>query len=334
MLNIHSLSAYHGSWPGERASLESLVVGLHTAGTKPPLFWVFQGGQEFAALAQHLGPDQPLYGMRSGHLVMEYHEDNVQAMALTYVQEILALRPTGPLMVGGNCQGGQIALAMAQHLLRRGRWIPLLVLMEWFFLPQPYGGPVALLFGADSKIANPYLLYDRAELMWRRVFNHYQVKIIPGGHGQFFGPPNVAGLATILTGVLTEAILQPPTILPQEARRVRIEPLDPPQQMAPGHQGVLQVRVTNESSVPWPDGTEVGLVLANQWLDKNGGILAYKDGRCPLPSLAPGVSGILDLRITAPSSMGELTLSIRLAEEGVAFAFGDYATNLTLRIMV
>ena len=42
-------------------------------------------------------------------------EDAIQAMALAYAEEVDECRPDGPVMIGGNCQGALIALAMAQH---------------------------------------------------------------------------------------------------------------------------------------------------------------------------------------------------------------------------
>ena len=181
-------------WPGARPTRDRLVAGLNLDGARPPLFWIFQGADEFAALGEALGPDQPLYGFRSGHLVFRYTEDQIQQTALAYVQDVLEARPSGPLALGGNCQGGIIALAMAQHLQRRRREPRLLVLMEWAFQPHPYPGQVLFLDGrnnpqtdAPNETPNPWPGLGGAK---RRE--------IPGAHGGFFWPGNVEGLAAIL----------------------------------------------------------------------------------------------------------------------------------------
>ncbi|MFY9291980.1 MAG: hypothetical protein WAP03_14970 [Methylorubrum rhodinum] len=51
--------------------------------------------------------------------------DEIQRLALRYVHEIAETCPAGPVFVGGSCQGVLIALPVAQHLLRRGRHVPL-----------------------------------------------------------------------------------------------------------------------------------------------------------------------------------------------------------------
>ena len=83
------LVGYTAGWKGQRIHPESLLFGLNCAGTKPPLYWCLQGFAELKQLAKHLGPDQPVYGMRSGHLVMEYTRENVEALAGHYLAEIM-----------------------------------------------------------------------------------------------------------------------------------------------------------------------------------------------------------------------------------------------------
>ena len=181
-------------WPGARPTRDRLVAGLNLSGERPPLFWIFQGADEFAALGEALGPDQPLYGFRSGHLVFRYTEDHIQQAALAYVQDVLEACPSGPLSLGGNCQGGIIALAMAQHLVRRRREPQSLVLMEWAFQPHAYPGRVLFLDGRDNPQADPR---EEPREPWPglRGSEHRE---IPGAHGGFFWPGNVEGLAAIL----------------------------------------------------------------------------------------------------------------------------------------
>jgi acyl carrier protein len=132
-------------WDGNRPTRDKLVASLNVDGGKIPLFWVFQEAVEFRKVASALGQDQPLYAFRSGLGLLSYSENEIQAFALRYVSEIEEVCPEGPVFVGGTCQGAVIALAMAQHLLRRKRHVPLLILMEWGFPLQPYSEPVLLI---------------------------------------------------------------------------------------------------------------------------------------------------------------------------------------------
>ena len=126
--------------------------------------------------------------------MFRYTEDQIQQAALAYVQDVLEACPSGPLSLGGNCQGGIIALAMAQHLVRRRREPRLLVLMEWAFQPHPYPGQVLFLDGKDNPQADPR---DEPQEPWPGL-GGAERREIPGAHGGFFWPGNVEGLAAIL----------------------------------------------------------------------------------------------------------------------------------------
>ena len=185
------------AWPGSRPTRDRLLAGLNLSGSKPPLYWVFQGGEEFAALAEALGPGQPLCGFRSGHLVFRYSQDNVEEIARRYVDDLLEAHPEGPFSLGGNCQGGILALAMAGRLAELGRAPELLVLMEWTFRLRPYAGPVLFLHGVATQ-APPGP--TAAQLP-----GGFQTRPIPGAHGGFFWRGNVEGLAALLSEHLTAA---------------------------------------------------------------------------------------------------------------------------------
>jgi acyl-CoA synthetase (AMP-forming)/AMP-acid ligase II/acyl carrier protein len=191
------LRPYLRAWRGERASPNGLVLGRNAKGSRPPLFWVFQGHQEWAALAQALGPEQPLYGMRSGHLVMPYTDANVQTLATAYRREMQALHPGGPYFIGGNCQGGLIAMAVAQQMLRLQQEVPLLVLMEWAFTPQPYPGELALIWGQRSEM-NSFASIEEAASCWRPLCFELSVDWVDCNHGSFFATKNVGRLAEFL----------------------------------------------------------------------------------------------------------------------------------------
>ncbi|WP_457798153.1 thioesterase domain-containing protein [Methylocystis sp. S23] len=151
---LEKQQAYLTTWTGFRSSPESLIVTLNQMGSRKGLFWCLQGYRELTQLAEHLGSDQPIHGMRSGYLVMDYTEENVCAIASHYASEMIALQPSGSFLIGGNCQGGVIAYAIALRLRELGREVSLLFLMEQGSFAY-YEGRVALIFGRDSHF-NPY----------------------------------------------------------------------------------------------------------------------------------------------------------------------------------
>jgi acyl-CoA synthetase (AMP-forming)/AMP-acid ligase II/acyl carrier protein len=314
---VRKQQAYLSAWSGERNTPDSLVLLHNATGEKTPLAWVFQGDQEFKALGAALGPDQPLFGMRSGHEIMDYREENVQAMALAYTAELEARHPQGPIFIGGNCQGAVIALAIAQHLLRRRRHVPLLILMEWAFPFQSYQEPVLLLFGEQSLEANPYLRYQAPEIAWRRAFSDYRVDFFPGVHGRYFDrPESLAALANLLTQHLNRETAPPPKLLPSSAYQVRLATTEQEQVWPPGTNQSLLVTVSNQSDFDWPAFEYSGLALAGRWLDQKGNVLTLRDGQARLPALAAGDQTTVRLWLVRPQLQQPVQLIVDLVEEG------------------
>ena len=303
-------------WDGNRPTRDRLVAGLNTDGTKTPIFWVFQEAREFRQLAKYLGADQPLYAFRSGLGLLNYEEDEIQAFALRYVSEIVEMCPEGPAIIGGNCQGAIVALAIAEHMLRRRRHVPLLMLMEWGFPLQPYVGPVLLIYGRDSFQGNPYSRYRRPDLAWNCVFPEYAVADIPGDHGRFFEEANVGSLSEIITLHTRKAEQASPTLIPKLAHRALINADEVPAYMVSGSKFDIAVRIRNASTVAWPAWAKSGLMLGNRWIDKFGAVIAGVDGRVPLPEISPGAEVQLLLPITAPPVIGTVQLSVDVVEEG------------------
>ena len=128
---------------------------------------------------------------------MDYTDENVRAIASHYAAEMIALQPAGSFLLGGNCQGGIIARAIARRFHELGRTVSLLILMEQRSF-APYEGPLALIFGRDSH-RNPYKANVDPEAMFRGAYPAgFTVDIIAGAHGEFFESPNVETLASAL----------------------------------------------------------------------------------------------------------------------------------------
>ena len=74
----------------------------------------------------------------------------IETVCNRYLWEILALPVKTPFFVGGNCQGGILALALARRLKQIGRSPSLLILMEWTYSYGRYTQPTLLLYGDQS----------------------------------------------------------------------------------------------------------------------------------------------------------------------------------------
>ena len=100
-----------------------------------PFFCVHGAGGNvlnFRSLAQHLGKDQPFYGLQARGVNGEPPLESVEEMARHYAEEIRAVRPEGPYLLGGYSGGGVVAYEIAQRLRAEGAEVPLLVFLDTF----------------------------------------------------------------------------------------------------------------------------------------------------------------------------------------------------------
>jgi surfactin family lipopeptide synthetase C len=138
---IEQIAALIGG-PGLAQAGDSLVA-IQSAGTRPPLFFVhaYGGGVFFyRELSDHLGPDQPFYGLQSiGLDGRRSPHRSVEEMAAHYIVEMKKVQPKGPDCIGGRCLGAYVALEMANQLARRGEPIGLLAILDSYWVPQELG---------------------------------------------------------------------------------------------------------------------------------------------------------------------------------------------------
>ena len=116
------------------AITHSPLVPIQPHGTLSPLFCIHPvGGNVFcyAELAQHLGRNQPLYGLQSPGL---YDEETVvlsiEAMAKAYIQALQTVQLHGPYHLAGWSMGGVIAIEMAQQLQSIGESVARVTLID------------------------------------------------------------------------------------------------------------------------------------------------------------------------------------------------------------
>ena len=338
------LLAYTAGWQGKRVRPNSLIIGMNTTGTKQPLFWCLQGYRELSQLSKYLGEDQPTYGMRSGHLFMEYTPENIQALAAHYVSEILTIQSDSPYLLGGNCQSAWIIFEVAKQLISKGKTITFLCLMEKL-VTQPYFGRLTLLFGRESH-KNPYQKFRTPELGYRKFYSgEFSVNIISGGHGQFFSEPNIQVLAQILTTEIEKAKLESVSpqqevkqyqLLPSQAYQGKITAQSPSLIAREGETRVISVVVKNLSSVTWKSTEYSGIKLGNHWLDESEEVFQWADGRVDLPKdVLPGEEIELNLSVTFPTKVGNYFLELDLVEEGITWFKdqGSITTKLSVEVI-
>ena len=87
----------------------------------------------YQALAQHLPPEQTVYGIQAIGLDsrIEPHQ-TIEEMVDLYLPEIKAVQPNGPYIVCGYCMGGTIVFELAQRLQQQGDSVGLLALLETY----------------------------------------------------------------------------------------------------------------------------------------------------------------------------------------------------------
>ncbi|MBW4476879.1 MAG: AMP-binding protein [Tolypothrix brevis GSE-NOS-MK-07-07A] len=116
------------------AHLWSSLVKIKPNGSQPPLFFVHPLGGEilcYRDLANHLGSEQPVYGLQPQGLDGEQAPlTSIEDMAAHYIQEIKSIQGNGPYFLGGYSFGGIVAFEMAQQLCKQGEKVGLLVMFD------------------------------------------------------------------------------------------------------------------------------------------------------------------------------------------------------------
>ncbi len=108
------------------------LVAVRPAGDEPPLFWAHPVGGNvlcYAELARAMDPGLPVYAFQSPAREPGA-PSRIEEMAELYLGELLALQPQGPYRLGGWSMGGLIAYEMAGRLVRQGRTVEMLALLD------------------------------------------------------------------------------------------------------------------------------------------------------------------------------------------------------------
>ena len=132
----------------ELAQRPRAIVPLEARGTRTPVFAVAgHNGDVFCyrALAQHLGDDQPFFGLEPPGLDGRSEPlTRVEDLAAYFAEQIWAFQPNGPYILAGFCAGGTVAFELARQLSRGGASVRYVALFgcpdpTWYRLPSQLG---------------------------------------------------------------------------------------------------------------------------------------------------------------------------------------------------
>lgn len=128
---------------GVRGSTEykSLVCLKEGIPGRTPLFLVHSAPGDllgYSNLVHHLPSDQPVYGFQSlGLIDPDKVHSTIPEMAAYYVSILQEFLQDGPVLLGGWCYGGYVAMEMARQLKEQGRKVKLLALIDaWAYPPS------------------------------------------------------------------------------------------------------------------------------------------------------------------------------------------------------
>jgi amino acid adenylation domain-containing protein len=112
----------------------SPLIALQRHGSRQPFVCVHPAGGEvlcYYDVAQQLGADQPVYGMRAIGLDGEAEPvADIRMMARQYADVLRSEQPAGPYLIGGWSLGGIVAFELAQQLHTQGQHVALLALFD------------------------------------------------------------------------------------------------------------------------------------------------------------------------------------------------------------
>ncbi|GAB7066951.1 non-ribosomal peptide synthetase [Mycolicibacterium hodleri] len=109
------------------------VLPLRAAGAAAPLFCLAPASGlswQFAGLKRHLPQDVPLYGLQSPLFHGGRLPDDIGTLAAEYADRAGEVAPRGPIRLLGWSFGGSMALLVAEELVRRGREVTFVGMLD------------------------------------------------------------------------------------------------------------------------------------------------------------------------------------------------------------
>jgi thioesterase domain-containing protein len=179
------------------AGQQRAIVPLQPRGPHTPVFAVAgHGGDVFCyrALSQHLGTDQPFFGLQPPGLEEGTEPlTRVEDLAAYFGTQIREFRPRGPYTIAGFCAGGTVAFELARQLTLSGQAVTNLVL---------FGAPFC-----TSYRKLPQLMANSAYLARRSVVHARTLLTMPTADRRRYFAEKVRALQPADTVAPTDPVL-------------------------------------------------------------------------------------------------------------------------------
>jgi acyl transferase domain-containing protein len=171
------------------AEFRSLVT-IQRGGDRLPFFCVHGAGGNvlnFRDLSKAMGRSQPFYGLQARGVdgVLRPHR-TIEEMASAYLDEVRAVQPGGPYLLGGYSGGGLVAFEMAQQLRAAGQDTALVVLIDTYppiIAPPPKTVAARLGRLRDEKLDYARDIIQRRAMMRREAELQRQLDEVLAGNG-------------------------------------------------------------------------------------------------------------------------------------------------------
>jgi amino acid adenylation domain-containing protein len=148
---------------------------LNAGSEREPLFFLhgdyISGGFYTRELVRHLGSERPIVLLRPCGLSGEPISPSYREMAEIHLEQIRAIQPHGPYLLGGTCNGGLIAFEISQLLTQQGETVARLVMIDasasnlrYRWLRENFASRA--LFAVSPTLAESVFLYVRWQLEW------------------------------------------------------------------------------------------------------------------------------------------------------------------------
>jgi amino acid adenylation domain-containing protein len=160
---IERLAQWLDGTAAQSAETSSLVSLRRGTGEKPPIFFIHGGHGEtitYLNLARLLHPGHSVYGLTpKGTRDVPMLHTRIADAVKYYAEQVQAVAPSGPYLLGGLCIGGFLAFEVGRYLRARGHAV----------------GPIALLDAAHVTTA--------PISFWSRSLGHLKAELAQAGAG-------------------------------------------------------------------------------------------------------------------------------------------------------
>jgi amino acid adenylation domain-containing protein len=158
----------------EDADVRTRTVTVKAGGTRQPFFFLhgdwYGGGLYSLSLADHMSKDQPFYTIEPYRFEGQPIPPTFEEMAAAHIEDMRALQPEGPYLLGGYCNGGLLAYEMARQLHAAGQKVALLVAID-MGTPSSYRRIRMLI----TRCGNLIGLGEEKQLNWFLRYNYLRL---------------------------------------------------------------------------------------------------------------------------------------------------------------